>query len=59
LRRGVEEEKFNFKGETVSVTVTIGCSFFPEEKTLNGIIEKADMALYKGKREGKNKVVVC
>jgi len=59
IRRGIEEESFNFKGETVHVTVTIGCSFFPEEKTLNEIVRKADIALYKGKREGKNRVVSC
>ncbi len=44
---------------TVSVTVSIGVASFPEHgATMDEVIARADEALYKAKRTGKNKVVV-
>lgn len=41
------------------ITVSIGISSFDEDATAkNELIQKADLALYKAKREGKNKVVL-
>jgi two-component system, cell cycle response regulator len=41
------------------VTITIGLATFPKHaKTMDELIEKADLALYQGKNAGKNKISV-
>ncbi len=48
-----------YKDKEISLTATIGISDFKnEEMTISDLIKKADKAMYKGKAEGKNKVVV-
>lgn len=54
-----EVEGFRFEGEDVSgvITITLGVAVFPEDAPdAEGLIQKADEALYRGKREGKNRV---
>ncbi len=42
-----------------SITITLGISSFPEDgNDVYGLIKKADMALYAGKRQGKNRTIV-
>ncbi len=48
-----------FKDKEISLTATIGVSEFTKsELTINDLIKKADKAMYDGKSQGKNKVVV-
>lgn len=56
LRKGIKKIKFP-SHESLQVTVSIGCCIFRPNNKLADIIEKADKALYKAKREGKDKVV--
>lgn len=42
------------------ITISLGVASFPEDATdEDGLIKKADAALYQAKKEGKNKVVSC
>lgn len=45
-------------GETMSITVSIGFAMLsPSDKQLDGIIKKADLALYQAKAQDRNRVV--
>ncbi|MFH1798326.1 MAG: GGDEF domain-containing protein [Candidatus Omnitrophota bacterium] len=57
LRRAVESNKINALNEEIVVTVSIGVASFPKDSSdINGLIDKADAALYKAKRKGRNMV---
>ena len=59
IRKQVSKLKIIYKDKELSLTATIGISDYQNEKTLiNELIEKADIAMYEGKSQGKNKVVV-
>lgn len=50
---------FTYKDKEISLTATIGISDYTNsELTINDLIKKADKAMYDGKSQGKNKVVV-
>ena len=51
LRKSVEEE---FKGD---ITVSIGLATYDKSSAYVDIVREADVALYKAKKEGKNRVV--
>ncbi len=62
LRGSIQE--YNFKNETAQpnkdLTITIGLASFPEDaKDAEGLIQKADEALYEGKRKGRNQVRIA
>lgn len=58
IRKTIETEKVTFNGDSKSVTVSFGISFFPLNGTdVNGLINKADDLLYRAKRSGKNRVL--
>lgn len=57
IRKAVEKSAFNIRREKVGMTVSIGVSSLPDD-TLDAeaLINKADQALYRAKREGRNRV---
>jgi diguanylate cyclase (GGDEF)-like protein len=55
IRGHVENHQFN---KLPSVTVSIGCCTYQQDETANVFINRADLALYEAKRNGKNRVVV-
>ncbi len=55
LRKKVEQFAF---GENISVTVTVGISFYVNGCTFSSMFEKADKALYRGKEQGRNRVIL-
>lgn len=58
IRQGVEKHKFEAYDETISMTISVGIATFPENgDNIQGLIEKADQALYKAKEEGRNRTV--
>jgi diguanylate cyclase (GGDEF)-like protein len=58
IREGVEGMEVPVsEGEPLKVTVSIGVAGFPEHgASTDELVKKADEALYKAKREGKNRV---
>lgn len=59
IRRSIESTSIRAFDETLSVTVSIGVASFPQDaKTNQELVDKADWALYRSKRTGKNKVSV-
>ncbi len=59
IRQSFEKKSINVHGKQIHKTVSIGISFFPEHaKALREAIKYADVALYKAKESGRNKVVV-
>ncbi len=59
IRRIIAENEFEISsGRKINVTISIGISSYPETVTdITQIIERADEALYKAKRNGRNLVV--
>jgi len=58
VRKEIENQTFEFEGEKMKITVTIGAAYFPKEETLEKWIELADAKMYSGKESGKNKTVL-
>lgn len=56
LREKVAEHRFVFQGESISVTVSLGCAFMEPDDTATAIIARADEKLYEAKRSGRNRV---
>jgi len=58
IRNRIEKAEMNIKGAIIQKTISIGVSEFPEDtKNLWEAIKYADVALYKAKDAGRNKVV--
>jgi diguanylate cyclase (GGDEF)-like protein len=59
IRRRIAAENFSFKTHNFSITLTFGVCGFIEEMDVDSCINRADEALYQGKRQGKNCVVLA
>jgi len=58
LRKKVEECLFEFEGQRIHVTISLGVAgMTPVVKDVTDLIGKADEALYKAKNGGRNRVV--
>lgn len=58
VREAIQDKVIHYKDKEISVTITFGIVIFDEMQPINDCIKKADVALYKGKKKGKNCVVV-
>jgi diguanylate cyclase (GGDEF)-like protein len=59
LRKAVMAKTFTADGKSLKVTVSIGIATSPENsESKEGLIEKADQALYYAKNNGRNKAVI-
>jgi len=58
LRLVIENNRFEYDGLQLSVTMTFGVSTFREGETLESGIARADTALYEGKDAGRNRVTL-
>jgi len=60
IRKAVENTSFDMLGTLVKATVSIGVSSYPEDaKSVDDLLTKADKALYKSKKGGRNRVSVA
>jgi len=58
LKIGVQKHSFKYKGEKVSVTISLGLTLFKQGDSMAKVIERADKALYQAKANGRNRVEV-
>lgn len=56
LRAAIEVCPFHFKGEPVTVTVSIGMTAFKPGERSDLVLKRADQALYRAKNAGRNRV---
>ena len=56
LRVAIEACPFHFKGEPVTITTSIGVSAFRTGDRSDHVLKRADEALYRAKRRGRNAV---
>ena len=56
LRVAVEQSPFHFKGEPVTITVSMGVTLFRPGERSDVVLKRADQALYKAKNEGRNRI---
>jgi diguanylate cyclase len=56
LRASIEACPFHFKGEPVTITVSIGMSAFRPGEYGDQVLKRADQALYRAKNAGRNRV---
>ncbi|WP_324732688.1 diguanylate cyclase [Pseudomonas paeninsulae] len=54
LRAGIEACPFHFRGERVTITLSAGISAFVSGERSEQVFERADQALYRAKRGGRN-----
>jgi len=58
LREKVEQSRFVFQNESISVTISIGVAMLGEpDRTSLDLIKRADGKLYDAKRGGRNRVI--
>lgn len=59
IRRKIEKMKLNFEGQNIQVTVSGGVATFPlDTDVVAEMVECADRALYRAKKQGRNQVVL-
>lgn len=57
IRLAVEEYDFKAYEELLKITISIGVAVFPEDAAnVQGLIDRADSALYQAKQKGRNRV---
>ena len=56
IRNIIENKEFNFNGEKIPITVSIGITSASKHDNVSSLIERADTALYDAKRNGRNRV---
>jgi two-component system cell cycle response regulator len=59
LRRRIASEPFPIQGGTgqIEVTISIGIAALGRGDTAANVLKRADQALYRAKRDGRNRVV--
>ncbi|MBZ0111220.1 MAG: diguanylate cyclase [Thermoanaerobaculia bacterium] len=58
VRRIIEEHEFDYQGQSIRLTISMGVSHCPDDGgDLETLVKTADERLYRAKREGKNMVV--
>ncbi|TBV01118.1 GGDEF domain-containing protein [Phytopseudomonas dryadis] len=56
LRAAIEACPFHFRGERVTITLSGGISAFAAAERSEQVFERADQALYRAKRAGRNRI---
>ena len=59
IRQALEISRFEYRGNSLSVTVSLGLASYPEDgSNVDIIVDKADKALYRAKRLGRNQTAI-
>jgi diguanylate cyclase len=56
LRAAIEACPFHFKGERVTITVSMGLTAFKSGEQSDLVLKRADQALYRAKNAGRNRI---
>ncbi len=56
IRKAVEKSPFNFHGQPVQITLSLGIAEVQEDDSIEGLFSRADKALYKAKELGRNRI---
>lgn len=56
LRATIEQCPFHFKGEPVTITVSMGITTFRPGERSDQVLKRADQALYRAKHESRNRI---
>jgi len=56
IRKRIEKENFKEIGKQ---TISLGLTQFTNEDSIDSIFKRVDKALYKAKKEGKNKTIIA
>ncbi len=57
IRKRVHEHEFMFQGETIPLTISLGCARLLEtDRAAQDLIQRADEKLYEAKHQGRNRV---
>ncbi|MCK4653861.1 MAG: GGDEF domain-containing protein, partial [Candidatus Cloacimonetes bacterium] len=59
IRKKIAKFPITYKDKEVTITITFGVTLYNKKMSMNQCISKADKALYKGKAEGKNRVILA
>lgn len=57
LRKKINSKKFIYEDNTIKISMTFGVSAIDNNFNIKKIIEEADIALYNGKNNGRNRIV--
>lgn len=57
IRKAIAEERFHMAGQEFSVTMTFGLTQHEESDSIDDSLNRADEALYQGKKAGRNLVM--
>lgn len=56
LRQAVEQLQFAADGESVALSISLGCATLQSGEDVDDLLRRADMALYSAKRNGRNRL---
>ena len=56
IRKAVEKSPFNFHGQPVQITLSLGVAEVRKDDSVEGLFSRADKALYKAKKLGRNRI---
>ncbi|MBJ7221259.1 GGDEF domain-containing protein [Brenneria sp. L3-3C-1] len=59
LRHDIEMAEVMYQEEPIHVTISCGVAEYQADETLDMLINRADMALYQAKQQGRNRVVLA
>ncbi len=57
IRQMIEETRYEFEGNIIPVTISMGVTQMAKGDSVDSFIERADEKLYEGKQGGRNRVV--
>jgi diguanylate cyclase (GGDEF)-like protein len=58
LRQQLESSDLNVTGAALRITLSAGIAVYPAEgSTIDEVVQKADQAMYRAKKEGRNRVI--
>ena len=58
IRSELERHRFTFENREIALTVSAGLADFQSGDTAESLLSRADTALYRAKKEGRNRVIV-